>query len=438
MRREHPGLSPLRWVWRIVGPEGWLIELALLAWLTLASYFLSAESHLDWTGHALGRDFINYWTAGHLVLAGRVADIFQPPLFLAWEHRLFDPRLPFHFWSYPPTALFLVWPLGFTSYFVGFALWSAAGIAALIPAVQAWTGPRAAEPGGWTGDEWARWLIVLAPAVPTNIGLGQNGAFTAALMIGGLAVIDRRPTLAGILFGLLAFKPQIGLLLPIAVVAGRRWRVLAVAAATGIAVTLLSAPVFGLDAWRGFLGPTLHTQGLMLKQGHGPFQWMMPSPYMAARVLAHVHWPEAATTQAPFTALACLLVWLSWRADRPNPAPMALKSAVLMSATFIATPQAFNYDMIPAAAAALLLWRRDPVAWLGPPLAMVVWALPPVMAAWAMPDIMKGPQFVLAGVAPLVLTAMTLRLWWLCDQAPRRAARRARKASTAGEPASNT
>jgi hypothetical protein len=45
-------------------------------------------------------------------------------------------------------------------------------------------------------------------------------------------VLERRPYLAGSLFGLMIFKPQLGLLLPVALIAGRQWRVFAAAAAT--------------------------------------------------------------------------------------------------------------------------------------------------------------------------------------------------------------
>ena len=189
----------------------WLWELSLLGWAILASYFtLGRHGHLDWTHHAIGRDFINSWSAGHLILSHQVADIFRPPLFLAHERALFDPRLPFHFWSYPPTNLFLVWPLGFTSYMAGLALWSVAGLVALGVALRVWL----RETAGFDG--WTFALLLLTPAAATNIGLGQNGAFSAALLIGGVALIDRRPVLAGALLGLLIFKPQIAVLL--------RWR----------------------------------------------------------------------------------------------------------------------------------------------------------------------------------------------------------------------
>jgi hypothetical protein len=398
------------WLWRIFGPLTWLWELSFIAWALLASYLLFAKGHLDWTHHALGRDFINYWTAGHLTLSGQVNDIFQPKLFLAHERQLFDPRLPFHFWSYPPPALFLVAPLGLTGYFTGFALWSLGGVVALYFALRLWP-----EPG------WVRWMILFCPAVPTDIALGQNGAYTAALMIGGLMLMERRPQWAGVQFGLLIFKPQIGVLLPVTVLARRHWKVLAAAAITGLLVLLASLLVFGPDAWRGFFGPTLTTQALMLRQGHGPFRWMMPSAYMAARVLKF-SWPASAMIQAPFTLLAMVAVWrVSVRAD----VSAAWKAAVVMTATFVATPQAFNYDLIPVAAASLLLLRHDRRLWL---------SLPIVILAWTLPVTMLALQEIKAPIAPLVLTALLLRLWMLADYRPRRKASR----SIASQAVSNT
>ncbi len=380
-------MKALRAIWRVLGPGAWLWELSLISWALLASYFLiGREGHLDWTGHALGRDFINSWTAGHMLWLGQIADIFDPRRFLGHERALFDRRLPFHFWSYPPPNLFLVAPLGFTGYFEGLTLWSFAGVLALLPAVRL-----------WAQENWLRVLLVVSPAVPTNIGLGQNGAFTAALLISGLCLIDTRPVLAGALLGLLIFKPQIAVLLPVLVLAGRRWRTMWAAAGVVAVVLLLSWLAFGTQAWTGFFGPTLTTQGIMLKQGRGPFVWMMPSAYMAGRALK---WsaPIAALAQVPFTLAAIGVVWFEWsRKDRP----LELRAAVVMIATFVASPQAFNYDLIPACAAALVLWRRDPIPWLGLGLAMLVWALPVVML---------GLQQIHAPVAPLVLTAAMIRL----------------------------
>ena len=135
-------------------------------------------------------------------------------------------------------------------YIPALILWSLFGVAILIPVARR-----------MFNDPRERALLVCAPAVAINVALGQNGAITAALLIGGLALWRRRPGWAGALFGLLAFKPQIGLLLPLAVIAERRWKTLAWAAGVAIGVVLLTIPVFGLKAWRGFFGPTLTQQG---------------------------------------------------------------------------------------------------------------------------------------------------------------------------------
>ena len=64
------------------------------------------------------------------------------------------------------------------------------------------------------------------------LGHGQTGFLTAALLTGGVLCLERREALAGILFGLLAYKPQFGLLIPLVLVAGGYWRAIAAAGAT--------------------------------------------------------------------------------------------------------------------------------------------------------------------------------------------------------------
>jgi hypothetical protein len=378
-----------RRLWR---PDVLFWELSALSWLLFLPYLMTAHGHLDYARHAIGRDFVNYWTAGHLVFTPHRLDVFTPSLFLAQEHRLFDPRLPFHFWSYPPPAFFLVAPLALFPYIPGLIAWSVAGIAALVPTVRVFF-------SGWTD----RALLLAAPAVAVNIALGQNGAFTAALLLGGLALWDRKPRLSGVLLGLLIFKPQLAILLPIAVIAERRWETMIAAGVTAACVLLLSTLAFGLDAWRGFFGPTLTTQAIMLSQGHGPFQWMMPSAFMAGRV-AGLPSTWALVVQAPFTLLGAYLAWRAYRSE----ADAVAKGAVLAMATFLASPQMFNYDLIPAAAAGILLLRRD----------RTVWGVIGGVLVWALPVLLLAAEVAHVAVGPAILTVVALRLAWIFGVLP--------------------
>lgn len=403
----------------------WLWEISALAWLLLLPYIMTAHGHLDFSGHALGRDFVNYWTAGQLAREGQAATVFHPDAFLAAEHRLFDPRLPFHFWSYPPPALLLVSPLGWLGYVPGLIAWSAAGLAAL-----AWAARRLApEPRDWL-------FLVLSPAAAVNVALGQNGAITAAILMAGLSLWRRRPIAAGLVLGLLVFKPQIALLLPVAVLAERRWSTMLAAGVSAAGICLLSTAMFGLEAWRGFFGPTLEMQRLMLAQGSGPFQWMMTSAFMTGRLWG-LPAIVAVTLQAPVSLWAVTVAWRSWRSR----AAFEDKAAILILATFVASPQAFNYDLVAASLAVLWLWRADTQATRLS--ALLLWWLP----VWLI-----TAQFVHLAVAPVVL-GVALWVAWRHSTAAEGAATgaaaprpetlqltpiRAAKASTAAETGSNT
>jgi hypothetical protein len=392
---------------RLLHPDMFLWEVSGLGWVLLASYYLTGHDNMDWQSHALGRDFVNVFTAGHLIAEGRTLDIFTPAIFLADAKRLFDPRLPMHFWSYPPPALLLAAPLGLLPYFAGLWVWTLAGLAALWPAVRAFF----REGGAGLGAAGLALLAFTSPAVSTNIGMGQNGAFTAALLLGGLALLEKRPALAGAVLGMLIFKPQIALLLPVMVFAGGRWKTLLGAAASAGALLVLSTALYGFESWRLFFTDTLHMQNLMLSQGRGPFQWMMPSAFMAGRIL-HLPFAQAMLLQAPFSAAGVWMVWRAWRTPRVAPLNRA---AILCLATFVASPQSFNYDLIPAMAATAVLWRLEGARiaagagdiWtsLGRPLALIVWTLPISMMALQHANLPLTPLFLLAATVRLCILA---------------------------------
>lgn len=350
----------------------------VLSWTLVIAYFATGDGHLDVMRHALGRDFVNYWTAGQLILAGDIGDIFDPAAFLLQLRTLFDPALPLHFWSYPPPMLLLVAPLGLVGYGAGYLLFMLLSFAAMMLAVREW---REIHP----------LMLALSPAVAANLILGQNGFFTAALLIGGMALLERRPLLSGVLLGLLVVKPHLGLLLPVALAAERRWQTVAATALTALGVCGLTVVAFGLQPWRDFVNLALPMQTAMMNEGSGPFQWMMPSVFMAARLLGF----SASTAwwiQVPFLLAAAGATWYVWR----SPATRSRKVAVLFAATLLGSPQSFFYDLIPLTIGALFLMDRG---FERSPWPAMVYALPLLLI-----PLNVGPL----PAAPLIIGAMLL------------------------------
>ena len=121
-------------------------------------------------------------------------------------------EVPFYGWHYPPFFFAVAFLVAAVPYAWGLRSGS----------------PRASPPISRRSARSCRGpetLLIAAafPAVFVNIGHGQNGFLTAALLGGALHLLDRRPWLAGVLIGLLAYKPQFGVLIPIALLASRRW-----------------------------------------------------------------------------------------------------------------------------------------------------------------------------------------------------------------------
>jgi hypothetical protein len=190
-----------------------------------------------------------------------------------------------------------------------------------------------------------------APAAFLNLVSGQNGCFTAALLAGGLLLLDRRPLAAGALLGLLCVKPQMALLLPVALIAGSRWKTLAAAAASAALVVDLSVMLYGVDAWVGFLDQMAYQRRLM-ELPHDDWFHRMPTVFAALR-LAGVSVAAAYAAQLLSTALAVGAVILAWRSR----AVTEVKAAALVVALFLATPYAWDYDMIVLLFAAAWLAR---------------------------------------------------------------------------------
>ena len=240
---------------------------------------------------------------------------------------------------YPPTFLLILAPFGRLGLGAAYALFMSATLAGYLWAMV----------GGQYRD-WPRLVgALIAPATGIALISGQSGFLSGGLMLGGLRLAQSRPIVAGVLFGLLAYKPQLGVLVPVALISAGLWRTIGAACVTLLACVLISSAAFGMDIWPVWFA------SLVAYSGHfDPINHLMPTIAANARMLG-APVPVALAAQACASLAVAFVVW---RAFRAGVSPRA--GALLVIGTFLATPHAFNYDM-PMMTAAVLWYLTERV-----------------------------------------------------------------------------
>ncbi len=303
--------------------------------LVFAGWIVASDGLIDRNGQPIGTDFSNVYAAGTLIWQGRPAEAYVPALQHAAERAIFDGReVPFYGWHYPPFFFAIAVLVAAVPYAWGLAIWLLASFAAYLATI------RAILPRRET-------LLVAAafPAVFVNMGHGQNGFLTASLFGGAMLWLDRKPWLAGLLIGLLAYTPQFGVLIPIALLAGGRWRTIGAAAATVFVLVAVSFAAMGSGIWQAFFGSMNFTQTIILEQG--ATGWHKIQSVFAALRMWNANVQIAYAAQASlFVVLAVTLAWL-WHGD----AAFELKAAALAIGSLLATPYVMDYDLVVLAVA---------------------------------------------------------------------------------------
>jgi alpha-1,2-mannosyltransferase len=355
-----------------------LWSLALLAASLCGVVFLLATSDglNDYQGRPLGTDFSNIYAGGTYVLDGQPGTAFDPPSQHAREQMIFGKDTPFYGWCYPPFLLFVAAALALLPYAAALAVWQASTMLlylGMLWAVLRFSPARENEGRALTHDPMWLLLAIAFPAVFVNLGHGHNGFLTAALMGTALLTLNRKPVLAGILFGLLSYKPQFGVMIPLVLIATGRWRACASATATVLVLALVSTLAFGPDVWRHFINAMPFTREVLLEQG-GTGWHKIQSVFSWARMWG-AGIPLAYAAQAAVTlALGLALAWL-WRSD----ASYRLKAAALPIASILATPYSLDYDLMALAPAIAFLalegYERGFRAWEKTALAFM-WFMP--------------------------------------------------------------
>ena len=294
----------------------------------------------------IAQDFMKIWTAGRLALDGRAEVAYDIVAYWEIVKTWFAPHQLFANMSYPPTMQLIIAPLAALPFWVVAPFWVLGGLVAF------WFATMMRMP---MSCDW-KWgiALILSPVMVINFGLAQNGGYSALMFLAGFLILDRRPILAGLLFGLLTVKPQIGLLIPFALIILGAWRAFWMAAVVSIALVAVSILLFGTGPWHGFLTETLRVQAMYLEDPTGPVSWLSHTPYIFAWFLGAPAFVSSIFQLVIALPVAALALW-----HMAGTGDYRLRLALLALATSLVSPYSLCYDLALPIAAVLAFVMHD-------------------------------------------------------------------------------
>lgn len=341
------------------------LTLLLTLMLAVTARFISDNFLSNSLEARPARDFIAFWATSKLILVNQPAAAYDFGTLVSVIKQSvgYEVKLA---WLYPPTLQLFVAPIALIPYKTAYALFISFSLLIYIYSSKLLIKKNSHLLG-----------IISFPAVYLCIIYGQNSIFTAALVLFFIFYIDKKPVLAGLILGLLAVKPQMAILFPIALLAGRHWRALASAASTQIFLILVSIYFFGIETWIAFFDTSKQPvewiqSGLLSWEG-------MTSLFSFSKILGSNN-VTAYIIHTAFSILFLLMLWYTWR----NHKDIKLRSSTLVLAALTATPYIQEYELVWLIIPLLLLtqyamihgwhkWQRELyiLAWITP---LLTWA----------------------------------------------------------------
>ncbi len=376
--------------------RGYSLILLAICVIAIAAWIAMSDGLIDRNGKPLGTDFASFYAAGSLVLDGRAADVYDMALHAAREQQIFGTATPYYAWLYPPIFLLLATPIALLPYGLALAVWQISSFALYLSVI----GIIVRRMRIRVDAIRATWLPVAAafPAVFINLGHGQNGFLTAGLFGAALLALAKRPVLAGILFGVLAYKPQLALVVPIALLAAGQWRAVIAAGVTVMALVAITSLLFGPDLWIAFAASTETSRKLLLEQGDVGFA-KLQSVFAAARMWGGSI-PLAYAVQGLVSAAAiCGTAWTWHSAGHRD-----VKAALLVVATLLASPHVLDYDLVILALAIAFTVSAGVESGFGD------YEISVLAAAWIVPLLSRG----VAGLTAVPLGLLVVLALYFC------------------------
>jgi alpha-1,2-mannosyltransferase len=384
MRRVVSALRDGSWVTRRVA----IPLCATVAFVHVYGWWwlLSGQRGLDPLGHRLGHDFAPLYAGSWALHAGEAARLYDLERFRALARPWTGDAA--YAWFYPPSSLPIFAPLAFAPYQVALACSLLLGIGAYMLALWIIV-PR-----------WSVLLVgALSPALLHGVMYGQSVLLVLAGLFGaGLAILEKSPALGGALLGVVAAtKPHLAILVPLALVAGRRWRAIGGMAMALFALSAASWTAYGSGPWIAFFAaPGLARE--LLETGRIPYSYLQ-SVFAGVRLLGGGV-PLSFVFQGVALACAAGFVWVAWRPPVARPGTRAM---ALLMGSLLATPYAFEYDLVLLVLGIAFMARSRLSEGWGP------WELSTAALAWGLPAVSRPvAETVGLVLCPALLLALLL------------------------------
>ena len=332
--------------------EAWIVIAGLVGlWVALGSRTVEqARTH----------DFLALYTGAYLTSHGRTAELYDAAAQLAVEKTLAPGNAELVPFIRPPFYAAALAPMGRLPFRAAFDVWIAAQIAICAACL------------GWA---WRRFGIMALAlgcmSMPAALGIatGQDGPVFLAALIASYALAEKgKAAASGAVLGILLVKFHLTPLWIVAMVAQRRWKMLAGFAAVAVAAAGAALATVGVGG--------LRTYAALLQ--NRDLAWLSPSPEFMiglGGLASNLGIASGIARGAGVAVIVAVFVVAVWRA------PLWRWYGLTTVASLLVAPHVYGYD---AAMLLLGLWLTVFQAGLRTTKILAVWLCTPVPFAFTL------------------------------------------------------
>lgn len=349
MRRLRAAFSPSRFASALhdflvpIHPYRFAIVLAGLFYTIQLVWMMGIaiqNNGLVVAGKPFGTDFLSFYAASKLALSGTPELAYSIDAHWAVQKALFGEDIDYYAFFYPPIFLLYCLGFGFLPYLAAVSLWITLGFCAF------WAVAKRLG-----GEAISLFMLLAFGGTYITIVFGQNAFLSTALIGAFVLFVPNRPVFAGVMVGLLAFKPHLGILIPFVLIAAGLWRSFFSASLTVFALVLTSLFVFGIETWCAFISNT-HMAFVALEENYIGNE-KMHSLFGAARLLGAPLWFAYSFQLICAVIVLCINIYSARRLNNKGDV------AVIMACSIpLMTPFILNYDLTLLAIPLIWLFRK--------------------------------------------------------------------------------